>query len=242
MSKHARNTLAALALIAMAAPAAADGIPGMGTWATTLQPRDINGDGIVDAYYDTPSNLTWLADANAILTTGWRAPGTMPQPDALGRVTFYAASAWAPMLNVYGVTGWRLPTLTATSSCLPNLPHSCVGGVIAGTSELQNLFQLTLGDTGGSIFNAGPFSNLQSGDYWTGRFDPSVTSSPPVFTYSGAAASHQKLSQYTNTVYAWAVHDGDIAAAVPEPASVALLAGGLGLVVWRARRKTRPQA
>lgn len=36
-----------------------------GDWASTLQARDINGDGTVDAYYDTSLNVTWLAVVNA---------------------------------------------------------------------------------------------------------------------------------------------------------------------------------
>lgn len=240
---HLGQTLAALALICMAAPAAADPVPGMGTWQTTLQARDINGDGTVDAYYDTVANLTWLADANMILTTGWHAPpGGMPQPDALGRVTYFAASYWAPRLNVYGVTGWRLPTVQATMSCIPNLPHSCTGSIIPGTSELENLFRQTLGDNGGSVFNTGPFSNIQSGYYWTGTFDPAVSGSAPLFVYNGVTGWHTKYSQDTSIVYAWAVHDGDVAVAVPEPASVALLAGGLGLVAVWARRQARHKA
>src|SRR5215472_8451258 len=30
-----------------------------------LVPRDIDGDGVPDAYYDTAQNITWLADWNA---------------------------------------------------------------------------------------------------------------------------------------------------------------------------------
>ena len=36
-----------------------------GDWASTLQARDINGDGTVDAYYDTALDVTWLAVVNA---------------------------------------------------------------------------------------------------------------------------------------------------------------------------------
>lgn len=36
-----------------------------GNWETTLQARDINGDGTVDAYYDTTQDITWLAVINA---------------------------------------------------------------------------------------------------------------------------------------------------------------------------------
>jgi hypothetical protein len=40
-------------------------VPGQGTWQTTLQARDLDGDGQIDAFYDTVLNITWLRDANA---------------------------------------------------------------------------------------------------------------------------------------------------------------------------------
>ena len=39
--------------------------------------------------------------------------------------------------------------------------------------------------------------------------------------------------------YAWAVHDGDIAAAVPEPQTYALMLVGLGALALAARRRNR---
>ena len=44
--------------------AQAAGVSGQGTWETTLQARDINHDGTVDAYYDSELHITWLTDAN----------------------------------------------------------------------------------------------------------------------------------------------------------------------------------
>ena len=48
-------------------------ISGQGTWETTLQARDFNGDSVIDAYYDTALNITWLADWNATGTMTWDA-------------------------------------------------------------------------------------------------------------------------------------------------------------------------
>lgn len=36
-----------------------------GDWSSSLQARDINGDGVVDAYYDTSLDVTWLANLTA---------------------------------------------------------------------------------------------------------------------------------------------------------------------------------
>ncbi|MBA4108863.1 MAG: hypothetical protein C0487_04625 [Leptothrix sp. (in: Bacteria)] len=53
------RTMAMAGLMGAAAAHAA------GDWETTLQARDINGDGTVDAYYDTTQDITWLAVINA---------------------------------------------------------------------------------------------------------------------------------------------------------------------------------
>src|SRR5438045_9149890 len=81
-------------------------ISGQGTWETTLQARDVNHDGVVDAYYDTALKVTWLADANLALTSGY---DTHSPPFALGAMTWNDANVWAQSLDVFGVTGWRLP-------------------------------------------------------------------------------------------------------------------------------------
>src|SRR6476646_6939111 len=81
-----------LAVVASAAAslfvqqAASAPIPGQGTWTTVLFPRDINGDGTVDAWYDTSTNLTWLASAQ--------------------NLTYAEGASYIAGLNVYGVTGW----------------------------------------------------------------------------------------------------------------------------------------
>jgi hypothetical protein len=57
--KTLKSLIIALGLVALSGAAEA-GISGQGTWETTLQARDINGDGVVDAYYDTALNVVWL--------------------------------------------------------------------------------------------------------------------------------------------------------------------------------------
>jgi hypothetical protein len=48
-------------------------ISGQGTWETTLQNRDLNGDGIADAFYDTQLNVTWLRNVNSNVLMNWDA-------------------------------------------------------------------------------------------------------------------------------------------------------------------------
>ena len=51
-----------LAVVTSTSRAAA--ISGQGTWETTLQPRDLDGNtSTIEAYYDTVLNITWLANA-----------------------------------------------------------------------------------------------------------------------------------------------------------------------------------
>ena len=92
------STLAAAALLPLGTAQAA-GVSGQGTWETTLLPRDINGDNIVDAFYDTVLDVSWLANANANGPMNWAT-----------------ATAWAAGLDVYGKTGWRLPTMIDTGA------------------------------------------------------------------------------------------------------------------------------
>ncbi len=49
-------------------------VSGQGTWETTLKPRDLTGDGVADAYYDTVLDITWLADANLAASNTFGLP------------------------------------------------------------------------------------------------------------------------------------------------------------------------
>lgn len=193
------------------APAQAAGIPGQGTWETTLLARDINGDGTTDAYFDTALNLTWLADA-------WPLGGNT--------VSWAVASDWAATLNVYGVSGWRLPaTVDAPSSA--GFPPP------AGSSELAHMYLVTLGNGSLGLTNTGPFSNLQSYVYWSGtEHEPGRQQ---VWTFS-TSLGLQTLSPKNVGLYAWAVHSGDVSA-VPEPTTTALVLVGLIPLLAAKRRR-----
>src|SRR5215472_4613087 len=138
-----------------------------------LVPRDIDGDGVPDAYYDTAQNITWLAD--------WNASGQL--------LTWDQAVAWAAALNVGGITGWRLPAITDTGNA--GCDFSAAGGtdcgynVDTGSSELARMWYVTFGNLafcpagnpncdlqgagqpGWGLINSGPFRNVQSEGYWS---------------------------------------------------------------------------
>jgi hypothetical protein len=193
----------------VASAASASGVSGQGTWESTLQERDLDGDGETDAFYDTVLNVTWLRDAGA--------SGIVFREEAL---------AWARNLRVGGYADWRLPSMIDTGD--PGCDWS-YGGTDCGFnvrttggprsySEMEHLLRETLGNTpycdqqgqcdrpGWGLSNTGGFRNLQSYFYWLGT------------EYRGG--SNFGWYYYTPTIYqsfgikllgmhAMAVRDGD---------------------------------
>lgn len=218
-----------------------------GAIAADLQPRDIDGNGTVDAWYDAARDLSWLANANAAAGS----PFDNGSQGNDGRMTLNAALSWAAWLNVGGVTGWRLPGLQdlGTPGC-----NGAYGGTDCGynvdttSSEMAHVFHDILGnlsqyDTNGQLrpgtsgvdfglVNSGPFVNLKNDAYWLGTpyATPITPSGWSFFTVNG----RQMPFAHSAEMYAWAVHAGDVAP-VPEPAAALMLAGGLAALAWRRR-------
>lgn len=224
----ASSRVLAIALLAWAGSATAIPVAGMGNWETTLHSRDIDGDGIVDAYYDSARNITWLADARYGAGSAFDdgVPGD-------GRMSFANAASWLAALDVHGTTGWRFG------------------------SEVDSLFYTTLGNSGvpftaqSGWYNTGPFANVvdippNSGWYWLGTSpseDPGCAPDCPlvskVFWADGAGSGYYDIHvDLPKSV--WAVRDGDVpVTAVPELQTWAAMLGGLALLAMRWR--TRPR-
>ncbi|MBI5041539.1 MAG: DUF1566 domain-containing protein [Gammaproteobacteria bacterium] len=231
---------AGLVLSSALSTAHAVSVVGQGTWETTLQGRDLDGNlATFEAYYDTAQNITWLADANyAGVGMSWTT-----------------ADAWATNLNPYGsgIAGWRLPTTIdadgpdadafGNDGCdqTPSLYQGLDCGYnITAHSEMSHMFYVTLGDMayyrttgtaaqpGWGLTNTGPFSNIQSNNYWSATLSPSTA--PWMFHFS--TARQATGGDQSNVRYAWAVHSGDVGvSAVPVPAAAWLFGSGLlGLV------------
>jgi hypothetical protein len=228
--------LACLSAVALSSTASADAVSGQGTWETTLQGRDLDGNATsFEAYYDTALDITWLADANYA--------GTY--------MSWADANAWASGLNINGINGWRLPTVTDVGNDGCNFAYTgtdCGYNVNIATGEMAHMYYATLGnlayfDTAGNpnqpgagLTNTGPFENLQSASYWSATANVTETDFAWIFYYY---LGRQYDGGYKpNNFYAWAVRGGDVAT-VPVLASIWLFGSGLlGLIgVTRSRQR-----
>lgn len=236
---------AAATLIAGASHAA--GIPGQGTWETTLLGRDINGNAVAGAdasavfLYDTVLDLTWLRNTNVN-----------------GQMDWTTANDWANNLVFGGHNDWRLPTMLDTG--LPGCDFSYSGGTDCGFnvqtksgatvySELAHLWYVSLGNKsyfspgtgdnpvpGWGLTNTGAFQGLELYGFWTGveyPKHPAIPDSAWAFdAYDGGQTGDGKNFGH----FAIAVRPGDVAA-VPEPETYALMLAGLAAVALARRRQ-----
>jgi hypothetical protein len=230
----------ALTAALMVAPmiSSATAMPGQGTWETTLEARDLNHDGVTDAFYDKTLNLTWLA--------------------SLGRtqVEWTTANAWAQSLQMGGQSGWRLPKVTPTSSCT----YSAAGGTDCGAnvnlfdlatghvaSEVAHLWYVTLGNKayaepstgmpmqqGWGLSNTAQFQNMTDATLLWSNANAADTT---LAWYFDLGLGTQNVGRQYFSMAALAVHDGDVAA-VPEASALGMAFGGLALI-WGVRRRQR---
>ena len=243
MKSHLQRIVCASLIAIVSQATQAVGVSGQGTWESTLQGRDLDGDlSTFEAYYDTTLDITWLADANYAGTN----------------MDWATANNWAANLNPYnsGITGWRLPDTVDVGNdgaTYTNVFQGVDYGYnITTHSELSHMFYEVLGNTayydtsgnspqaGYGVSNTGSFSNVQSFYYWsaTEYYAPS-TNSAWYFNLSDGGQGYS--SSKFDSFYAWAVHSGDVGvSAVPVPAAVWLFGSGLLGLLGVAKRK-RPQ-
>jgi hypothetical protein len=255
MNNNTLNLIAATLLCAFIPTiASAASISGNGTWESTLQGRDLDGDlSTAEAYYDTVLDITWLADANYAYTTGYNANGSMNWP---------TANAWLEYLNPYGsdINFWRLPATVdvGNDGATYTDVHQGVdyGYNITTHSEMSHMYYETLGntawyDTSGAetgctlpdycLTNTGPFSNIQYDFYWSAtEYAPHTLMAWDFDFRNGYQDDHYKNFEQ----YVWAVHDGDVGVAlptseVPIPAAAWLFSSGLlGLLAMARKRRS----
>ena len=179
-----------------------------------LQDRDLDGDTVVDAFYDTDLNITWLRDANVNGVMNWAS-----------------AVAWADGFSFGGLSDWRLPA-SDTSCSFSN----CTG------SEMGHLYYVELGNSFGSPpMNTGDFQNLPHNDSaWSGT---DYSSDGPRGGFAWVfdlmvGGGQQGLDLKDQPGYAMAVRPGDVPA-VPEPETYALMLVGLAAVALARRQRRR---
>lgn len=225
--------------------------------AGTAQAALINrGGGMI---YDTTRNLTWLSDMNYAFTSGYATKnvgGTGPnQILDNGRMGWDAANTWVNDLEFGGYDDWRLPTLDPSDpNCsgsidpgggfpVQRVGYNCTGGELGGLfiTDLGNKAGESVldqaGDTQQQRDNLALFKNVRSNVYWSGTEYAPRPSSAWAF-YAGSGDADGALDK-GNQMYALAVRSGDVAAAVPEPQTLALALLALGATALARRRASR---
>ena len=188
---------------------------------------------------DTDLNITWLANANLADTQDFGVSGI----DANGRMTWYTAQSWIGAMNTanyLGYNDWRLPTTidignNGTSGSWYDGTGD-YGYNTSSTGEMAHLYYTELGNLGyvstsgaypqpgWGLTNTGPFTNFQSGTYWSGtEYEPDIGGAWIFIMTDGYQDRYYKGV----SLFAMAVRPGQVAA-VPEPATTWLL--GLGLL------------
>jgi len=230
------------------AGAAATCLVGQGTWASTFSPRDLDGNAsTIEAYYDR-RGLTWLADARYGIGSSF---DTADGGAADGRMTFANARAWAASLSFgapNAAAGWQLPGgFTNPLAC-----NSAICGPDNAAHNLGQMYYQFLGNLSSingnlvstNLLNTGPFLGLDdSSGYWSNMVE---SNSEGFKAFAFALYNGYTTSLFTYTeLHAWAVHGGDVGnavTAVPEPASVSMLLGGLFGLGFAIRLQRRPTA
>ena len=164
-----------------------------------LSPRDLDGNGSIDAYYDRKIDVTWSASPNY---TG------KPVPVIKAADVVKSANSKRHL----GVSSWRLPHVEQEGilACGP-----CGGGAKAtdpSSSELSHLFYVALGKeapTDGTELprkgDYAPFEGILQGSYVATPIDESEA-----WQFDMWGGGQMVDGDPERLVYIWLVADGDV--------------------------------
>lgn len=227
-----KKTSIALFAVSVLSSAQAGGVfavsnPLQGTWTTTLQGRDLDGNAEngFEAFYDTSLDITWLNKQEVHYPLDW-----------------HYSQDWASKQVVFGIGQWRLPRMLGAkfenSFCNYGVNTNCGYKSNPATSELAHLYFDTLGvpgwpDSGLGLTNIGPFADILPNVYWMESSDSSSFAWRFDFN-NGYQDTYNKIQGGS----VWLVHNGDVSP-VPELANSAYLFLGLACIALVSRRRSQ---
>lgn len=219
-----------------------------------LLPRDLDGDGVADAYFNPALNVTWLKDTNL---AGSNSFGVNGEPFGNGGMSHTTAIDWVAAANTnrfMGYIDWRLPitnpvnsiafdfacTYDGSTDCGENI--SAPGSKYPGAkgSELAFMYYIVLQnisivDIYGNIVyfrigNSGPFIHGGSIEFWSESIYSPDTSKSWLLSFD-----YGEQIPVDNTFHAraWLVRTGDsgvFVSDVPELPQNYLLLLGLAIL------------
>ena len=199
----------------------------------------INASGFMQ--WDTANR--WITAMNANAGTGylginnWRLPTLSPVNGSTFNFDFSNNGTTDIGFGATGI-GWRsLFVVGDFVSEMGYMFYANLGNLGACTPDNGSPGSCQTKQAGSGLVNTAPFSNLKSVPYWSGlEFAPNPSEEVWAFSFSdGGQAGSRKF----NDIFAWAVRSGDVAATVPEPGSVLLVAAGLIGLIGAKRSKRR---
>jgi hypothetical protein len=196
-----------------------------GTAQAAFQGRDASGAASSSCTATGASKCTYFYDTTLGITilNNWNiGGGPWSASAAAGSAQALAASAG---LSTSGLTGWVLPTGDGGAAAGPQNQYSSIWNSVGST--FQGL--------------SGQFGGVQSGNYgyyWSSTvFSPDPSLHAWGFRTDNGAQGGTAPQAYQ--LFAVAVRPGDVAAAVPEPQTYAMLLLGLGALMVVVRRRPR---
>ena len=171
------------------------------------------------AYYDDVLDITWSASV-----------------DVTGLDNWSNHSSWVAGYSIEGISGWRLPDFDVNNdgtviSCVGDSESLCRDNELAYMVRIYGFYPM----------NTGPFSGLDSSGVYISNTEDDLDPtrvwgiSLSINRTPGGAGTRDKSD---SNIVAWAVHDGDVSAAVvPVPAALWLFSSGLVGLIGVSRSK-----